>query len=60
MNNKEYLNKFKEKLKKRYIKNMTSEQYQIPADSKELALIKWINVSVVFDSLVEEMKEDIR
>jgi hypothetical protein len=58
INTKEDFNKFKEKLRKRYIGNMTSEQYHIPADSKELATLKWINVSVVFDSVVEDFLKE--
>lgn len=47
--------KFKQKLRKEYIDTLTSSQYKYPPDSKELATVRWITVSVVFDCVVDKM-----
>ena len=53
---KQELEKFKTKLRKNFIKMITSSQYQIPADTAEKALIKWLEVSIAFDSTVRDLK----
>ena len=56
MNNQEkFIQQFKQKFRKNFMKTLTSSQYKIPPDSKEMALLKWIEVSTIFDSTLREL-----
>ena len=49
--------KFKNKFRKNFISTLTSKKYKIPADTELEANIKWIEVSIIFDSTLEQMQK---
>jgi hypothetical protein len=51
----EWLNKFINKFHKKFIATLTSTQYKIPADSKQEATLKWIEVSIILNNTLEEI-----
>ncbi len=54
------IEKFKTNFHKNFMKTLTSNQYKIPADTKSEAFLKWIEVSVIFDSTVKEIEGKIK
>lgn len=50
-------NKFKAKFRKEFIATLTSPKYKFPPDSKPTALFKWMDVSIVFDGVMNEFKK---
>lgn len=47
--------KFKIKLRKNFISTMTNTRFKIPADTKSAAEIKWLELSVIFDSTIDDI-----
>jgi hypothetical protein len=47
--------KFKTKLQKNFISTTTDTRFKIPADTKSQAFIKWLEISVIFDSTIDDI-----
>ena len=54
---KEQLDKFKQKFYKNFISTLTSREYQIPANTKQQATLKWLEVSIIFDNTVKQIEK---
>ena len=52
------IEKFKEKLRKNFTSTITSPQFKIPPATKTAAMLEWMVISIVFDSTVEELKNN--
>lgn len=49
------LMRFKTKLRKNFVSTITDTRFKIPADTKIEALIKWLEISIIFDSTIDDI-----
>lgn len=49
------LMKFKIQFRKNFISIMTDTRFKIPADTKNEALIKWVEIGVIFDATIDDI-----
>ena len=49
------LMKFKIQFRKNFISTMTDTRFKIPADTKNKALIKWVEIGVIFDATIDDI-----